>query len=84
MNPTRLHGEAAFAAVCGASPVEASSGKTIRHRLNRGGGRAANSGGRSPTTASCMTRAAAPTEVPPLLRRPGHLAPAGVAASRLR
>jgi transposase len=29
--------------MCGASPVEASSGKTIRHRLNRGGDRAANS-----------------------------------------
>jgi transposase len=42
-NPDRLHSEAAFAAVCGASPVQASSGKTIRHRLNRGGDRAANS-----------------------------------------
>ena len=42
-NPTRLRSEAAFAAMCGASPVEASSGKTVRHRLNRGGDRAANS-----------------------------------------
>jgi transposase len=42
-NPDRLHSEAAFAAVCGASPVQASSGKSIRHRLNRGGDRAANS-----------------------------------------
>ena len=42
-NPDRLHSEAAFAAVCGASPVQASSGKAIRHRLNRGGDRAANS-----------------------------------------
>jgi transposase len=42
-NPDRLHSEAAFAAMCGASPVEASSGKTVRHRLNRGGDRAANS-----------------------------------------
>src|SRR5215472_10443735 len=41
-NPQRLHSEAALAAVCGASPVEASSGKTTRHRLNRGGDRAAN------------------------------------------
>jgi transposase len=32
-NPQRLHSEAAFAALCGASPVEASSGKTSRHRL---------------------------------------------------
>ena len=42
-NPDRLHSEAAFAAMCGASPVQASSGKTTRHRLNRGGDRAANS-----------------------------------------
>jgi transposase len=42
-NPDRLHSEAAFAAMCGASPVQASSGKTLRHRLNRGGDRAANS-----------------------------------------
>jgi transposase len=32
-NPQRLHSEAAFAALCGTSPVEASSGKTRRHRL---------------------------------------------------
>jgi transposase len=42
-NPTRLHSSAAFAALCGASPVDASSGKTTRRRLNRGGDRAANS-----------------------------------------
>ena len=41
-NPTRLRSEAAFAALCGTSPVEASSGQTVRHRLNRGGDRAAN------------------------------------------
>jgi transposase len=41
-NPERIKHEAAFAALCGASPVEASSGKTIRRRLNRGGDRAAN------------------------------------------
>lgn len=41
-NPERLRGEASFAALCGASPVEASSGKTVRHRLNRGGDRQAN------------------------------------------
>jgi len=41
-NPERLHGHPALAALCGASPVEASSGRTIRHRLNRGGDRAAN------------------------------------------
>lgn len=42
-NPDRLRSEASFAALCGVSPVPASSGKTVRHRLNRGGDRAANS-----------------------------------------
>jgi transposase len=37
------HRTASFAALCGASPIEASSGKTQRHRLNRGGDRRANS-----------------------------------------
>jgi transposase len=41
-NPERLHSEASFAALCGTSPVEASSGKTQRRRLNRGGDRQAN------------------------------------------
>ncbi|MCH8141002.1 MAG: IS110 family transposase [Proteobacteria bacterium] len=42
-NPSRLKSEASFAALCGASPIPASSGQTNRHRLNRGGDRAANS-----------------------------------------
>ena len=42
-NSERLHSEASFAALCGVSPVPASSGKVTRHRLNRGGDRAANS-----------------------------------------
>ena len=41
-NPQRLQSEASFAALCGTSPVEASSGKTTRHRLNQGGNRQAN------------------------------------------
>lgn len=41
-NPERLASEASFAALCGTSPVEASSGKTQRRRLNRGGDRQAN------------------------------------------
>ena len=41
-NPDRLNSEAAFASLCGVSPVPASSGKTNRHRLNRGGDRQAN------------------------------------------
>lgn len=41
-NPDRLRNEAALAALCGVNPLPASSGKTTRHRLNRGGSRAAN------------------------------------------
>lgn len=41
-NPDRFHSEAAFAALCGVSPIPASSGKTKRHRLNQGGDRQAN------------------------------------------
>jgi len=41
-NPERLRHEAAFAHLCGSSPIEASSGKVTRHRLNRGGDRQAN------------------------------------------
>lgn len=41
-NPKRIRSEAAFAKLCGACPIPASSGKTNRHRLNRGGNRQAN------------------------------------------
>lgn len=41
-NPDRLRSEAAFAHLCGAAPIPASSGKTTRYRLNRGGNREAN------------------------------------------
>jgi transposase len=41
-NPERLATEASFAALCGVSPVDASSGRQHRHRLNRGGNRDAN------------------------------------------
>lgn len=41
-NPDRLRSEASFAALCGTAPVPASSGKTTRHRLSRGGDRRAN------------------------------------------
>lgn len=41
-NTDRLHSEAAFAMLCGVAPIPASSGKTHRHRLNRGGDRQAN------------------------------------------
>lgn len=41
-NPDRISSEAAFAALCGTAPIPASSGKTNRHRLSRGGDRQAN------------------------------------------
>lgn len=41
-NTERLRTEAAFAMLCGVAPIPASSGKTHRHRLNRGGDRQAN------------------------------------------
>jgi transposase len=41
-HPGRCRNEAAFAALGGTSPIPASSGRTVRHRLNRGGDRALN------------------------------------------
>lgn len=41
-NPQRLRSEATFAHLCGVAPIDASSGKHERHRLNRGGDRQAN------------------------------------------
>lgn len=41
-NPTRLTDDASFALLAGAAPLTASSGRTDRHRLNRGGDRQAN------------------------------------------
>jgi transposase len=41
-NPDRLRSEPAWAHLCGVAPIEASSGKVTRYRLNRGGDRQAN------------------------------------------
>jgi transposase len=41
-NPDRLRSESALAHLCGAAPIPASSGRTRRHRLHRGGDRGAN------------------------------------------
>ena len=41
-NPERISNERSWAHLCGTTPLPASSGKTIRHRLNRGGDRQAN------------------------------------------
>lgn len=50
-NIGRLRGEAAFAKLCGAAPIQASSGRTTRHRLDFGGDRQANR--RRPCAALC-------------------------------
>jgi transposase len=42
-NPQRLRNEQSWAALLGSNPIEASSGKIVRHRLNRGGDRQGNS-----------------------------------------
>jgi transposase len=42
-NPDRIRSDGSFAHLCGAAPLPASSGRTDRHRLNRGGNRDANS-----------------------------------------
>ena len=42
-NSERLKSEASLARICGVAPIPASSGNTVRHRLHRGGDRAANS-----------------------------------------
>jgi len=41
-NQERMKSEASFAALCGVNPLPASSGKVVRHRLNRSGNRQAN------------------------------------------
>ncbi|WP_420359811.1 transposase [Aeromonas veronii] len=41
-NPERLRNAASLTIFCGVNPLPTSSGKTVRHRLNRGGNRAAN------------------------------------------
>lgn len=78
-NPERLHSEAAFAALCGTSPVENSSGQRSGHRLNRGGNRQANNALHTvamiraqrctETRAYLAKRAQAPTSTPRRDRR---------------
>jgi transposase len=59
-NPERLRSEAAFAHLCGVAPIPASSGKTTRHRLNRGGNREA----RNRSSSSRSTRRPRPGSWP--------------------
>ncbi len=64
-NPQRLRNEQSWAALLGSNPIEASSGKIVRHRLNRGGDRQGNSAlwrivfvrmGNDPTTKAYVER----------------------------
>jgi transposase len=77
-HPGRCRNEAAFAALAGASPLEASSGQTTRHRLNRGGDRALNRAlhtiamirmSRCPTTQAYVERRRAQGKSTPEIRR---------------
>lgn len=77
-NPDRLRSEASFAALCGTAPVPASSGKTTRHRLSRGGDRRANNAlhtialvrmrSHSPTKAFVHRQRASGRSTPEILR----------------
>lgn len=77
-HPGRCRNDAAFAALAGTSPIQASSGRTVRHRLNRGGDRAlnkaihviANTRIRSdPTTQTYVTRRTTEGKTPREIRR---------------
>ena len=78
-NPERIRSEAAFAKLCGACPIPASSGKTTRHRLNRGGNRQANAAlhrvvvtrmrGHQPTLDYVERRTAGGKSKPEIIRR---------------
>ena len=88
-NHDRIRSEAAFAKLCGVCPISASSGKTQRHRLNRGGNRQANAAlyrvvvtrmrGHQPTVDYVQRRTAEGKEqardysLPQTLRRPRNL-----------
>ena len=69
-NPARLRSEASFATLCGACPLPASSGKTQRHRLNRGGNCQANSA--LHTTVVCRMRTDQRTRAGSQPSRTGH------------
>jgi transposase len=66
-HPGRCRSEAAFAALGGTSPIPASSGQTVRHRLNRGGDRALN---RAIQASALVRMRSCPPD--PRLRRPAH------------
>jgi len=70
--------DAAFAALAGVSPLQASSGRTVKHRLNRGGARALNRAIHTialarmrscPTTRAYVARRTAEGKTPREIRR---------------
>ena len=80
-NPERIGSDAAFAKLCGVAPVEASSGTTIRHRLNRGGNRTPT----APCTSSALSDYAAinpPATTSPAAPPKAEPSPKSCAASR--
>jgi transposase len=77
-HPGRCRNDAAFAALAGTSPLQASSGRTVRHRLNRGGDRALNRAIHTitltrtrsyPTTCAYVARRTAEGKTPREIRR---------------
>ena len=81
-NPQRMATNASFAALCGASPIEASSGQHTRHRLNRGGDRQANnapsgahSTGQDPPRDHPLPQTPHRARNPPTAHRPAAAAP---------
>lgn len=77
-HPGRCRNDAAFAALAGTSPLQASSGRTVRHRLNRGGDRALNRAIHTitmtrmrscPTTRAYVARRTADGKTPREIRR---------------
>ncbi|HEV8560135.1 MAG TPA: IS110 family transposase [Actinophytocola sp.] len=86
-NPDRLHSDASFAALCGVSPIQASSGKTTRHRLNRGGDRGPtprSTASPSPGYAATPLPAATSTGAPPRARPAARPSAASSATSPAR
>lgn len=65
----RIRSEAAFASLAGASPIPASSGNTVRHRINRGGDRRLNRALHMAIVTACAwTQELAPTSSAALLK----------------
>ena len=56
-HPGRVRSEAAFAALAGVAPIPASSGQTVRHRLNRSGDRKLNRALHNAVLIRCVRRA---------------------------